>query len=68
MTKTKAKPAKKAKAKESVTGRYVYDAKTDRIVKVSDRIPGVASKHGSAPSGADCTGNPDACGGPCSRE
>ncbi|TPW22000.1 MAG: hypothetical protein FD126_120 [Elusimicrobia bacterium] len=53
-TKTrKRKPA--GKAPSSITGRYVYDPKTDRLVKVSDRTPSVAS-------------SPSACGGgPCRR-
>lgn len=61
MTHAKKKPAKKAKP--SITGRYVYDAKTDRIVKVSDRIPSIAGRAAkAAPEG--CDSGP--CGsGPC---
>lgn len=63
MTKTKIKPAKKPK--KSITGRYVYDAKTDRIVKVSDRIPSIAGRGSKAPSGG-CGSGP--CGsGACRR-
>lgn len=57
----KTKKSKKTKARDSgITGRYVYDPKTDRLVKVSDRTPGIASKGGSsAPMGCG--------GGPCRR-
>ncbi|TBR18951.1 hypothetical protein EPO15_14745 [bacterium] len=59
-TKTRRKPARKtAPADSGITGRYVYDEKTDRLVKVSDRIPSVASKSSSRPT---------PCGsGPCGR-
>ena len=61
MTSTKKKPAKKPK--QSITGRYVYDAKTDRIVKVSDRIPSIAGR-GSKGESEGCDSGP--CGsGPC---
>lgn len=55
------------KKKESVGGTYVYDKKLRRLVKVSDRVPKVASKGGSpAPRGGPCGGGP--CGrGACSR-
>ncbi|MFA5137708.1 MAG: hypothetical protein WC728_00635 [Elusimicrobiota bacterium] len=46
-----------------ITGTYVYDEKSDKIVKVSDRIPSVASK-GKGASLPDCGGGP-ACGGDC---
>jgi hypothetical protein len=59
--KTRRKPARKAaKADSGITGRYVYDPKTDRLVKVSDRTPSLASKSSSS--------SPSACGGgPCRR-
>jgi len=44
------------------TGTYVYDEKTDRIVKVSDRIPSVASKGKGGSSDSPKT---PPCGGGC---
>lgn len=60
----------KKKKKESITGKYVYDAKTDRIVKVSDRIPSVSGRRSkSAPCGEGACGpmgGAGGCGGgPC---
>ncbi|MBI5596034.1 MAG: hypothetical protein HY928_08095 [Elusimicrobia bacterium] len=58
----------KTKLKESITGKYVYDAKTDRIVKVSDRIPSVSGRRSkSSPCGEGaCPPRGGGCGnGPC---
>lgn len=65
MTKTRKKPTQKPK--ESVTGRYVYDAKSDRIVKVSDRTPSIAGRGKKmASEGGPCGSGP--CGsGACGR-
>ena len=49
-----AAPRTEEKPRESVSGTYVYDEHSDSIVKISDRIPSVASKSGhshAAPSG-----------------
>lgn len=57
----------KKKGKErppaGVTGTYVYDEKLDRLVKVSDRIPRVASKAGKAGEACEAPeGDLGACG------
>jgi len=66
-TATRPAKAKKAVARHSkgtsetpsgATGTYVYDAELGKIVKVSDRVPKVAS-HGGASIGQDA--------GPCGR-
>jgi len=51
--------------KETATGRYVYDKKLGKVVKVSDEVPGL-KKGGSADAGA-CPMNPGAhkCNGCC---
>jgi hypothetical protein len=47
---------------KGITGTYRYDPKTDKIVKVSDRIPSVASKmKGDTPCGDSC-GDTGSCG------
>ncbi|MDE1976752.1 MAG: hypothetical protein KGL04_11240 [Elusimicrobia bacterium] len=64
MTKTVARPTKtkrisprqnaalKAEDAESeVTGTYVYDAELGKVVKVSGRVPKVASHGGGSPTG-----------------
>ena len=61
----KRKPA--AKAPSGVTGRYVYDPKTDRLVKVSDPPPAGASKAGSPPPPAAGGGGPCRRPGGCPR-
>ncbi|HVA67648.1 MAG TPA: hypothetical protein VNK24_12130 [Elusimicrobiota bacterium] len=43
---------------KTVTGTYIYDAELGKIVKVSDRVPKVAS-HGGASISQDV--------GPCGR-
>jgi len=57
------RPAKKKKKNKpeppGITGRYVYDKKLGEIVKVSDEVPGIASK--STPSAAPI----GPCGKPC---
>jgi len=57
MTKTK-KKSKKKPAKRSArtahggkSGKWVFDAKSGKLVKISDRIPKVASKTGGSPGG-----------------
>ncbi|OGS29214.1 MAG: hypothetical protein A2218_04585 [Elusimicrobia bacterium RIFOXYA2_FULL_53_38] len=51
--------------KEKNTGRYVYDKKLGKVVKISDEIVGI--KKGSAPAEGGCPMNPGghACGGGC---
>jgi hypothetical protein len=58
-----AKPDKrKGEKPESITGTYRYDPNSDSIVKVSDRIPSVASKlRGGTPCGDSC-GDTGSCG------
>ena len=53
------------KTKEKSTGRYVYDKKLGKVVKVSDAIPGL-KKAGSA-EGGSCPMNPGGhkCNGCC---
>ncbi|OGR43823.1 MAG: hypothetical protein A2X35_08915 [Elusimicrobia bacterium GWA2_61_42] len=48
--------------KESATGRYVYDKKLGKVVKVSDEVPGL-KKGGSAEAGG-CPMK-HTCGGGC---
>jgi hypothetical protein len=47
------------------TGKYVYDAKLGKVVKVSDDIPGL--KKGGSAEGGTCPMNPGGhvCGGGC---
>ncbi|MFA6433843.1 MAG: hypothetical protein WCW52_04035 [Elusimicrobiales bacterium] len=56
---------KNIEAKEKATGRYVYDKKLGKVVKVSDEVPGL--KKNSAPQGMGCPMNPGGhnCGGGC---
>ncbi len=51
--------------KETATGRYVYDKKLGKVVKVSDEIPGL--KKGTAASDGACPINPGGhkCNGCC---
>ena len=53
----------KEKKEEKATGRYIYDKKLGKVVKVSDDIPGL--KKTSAPTGGGCPMNPGGhnCGG-----
>jgi hypothetical protein len=50
---------------ESRTGRYVYDKKLGKVVKISDEIVGI--KKGSAPAEGGCPMNSGghSCGGGC---
>ncbi|OGS11531.1 MAG: hypothetical protein A2234_03120 [Elusimicrobia bacterium RIFOXYA2_FULL_58_8] len=56
---------KETEKKETKTGRYVYDKKLGKVVKVSDDIPGL-KKSGSS-EGEACPMNPGAhkCNGCC---
>ncbi|MDA8131174.1 MAG: hypothetical protein M0011_06680 [Elusimicrobia bacterium] len=56
---------KEQKKTDSRTGKYVYDAKLGKVVKVSDDIPGL--KKGGSPQGGACPMNPGGhvCGGGC---
>ena len=56
---------KEEKKPESKTGKYVFDAKLGKVVKVSDEIPGL-NKAGAA-GGETCPMNPGAhkCNGCC---
>ena len=51
--------------KETRTGRYVYDKKLGKVVKISDEIVGI--KKNSSPAGEGCPMNPGghSCGGGC---
>ena len=63
--KTMKKSKKSApQGKEDVTGTYVYDKETGRVVKVSNDVPGVSSRGAKSSSGeAPSCGMP---GTPCS--
>lgn len=39
--------------KDSMTGKYVFDKKLNKVVKVSDRIPGLKKSGGEEPSPCD---------------
>jgi hypothetical protein len=52
---------KKASPSGSIGGTYVYDKELGRLVKISDRVPKVASKGRSGPQAGPC--GPSACGG-----
>lgn len=57
---------KEADKKEAATGRYVYDKKLGKVVKVSDEIVGI-KKGFHPPEGGGCPMNPGghACNGCC---
>ena len=58
-----AKTRKKAPKDSSIGGTYVYDKELGKLVKVSDRVPKVASKRPTpAPMGGGC-GRGGGCGG-----
>lgn len=60
--KTKTSKPRKRAAQDSVGGTYKYDKALGKLVKVSDRVPKVASKGGaSAPQTPPC--GRGACGG-----
>ncbi|MEW5951150.1 MAG: hypothetical protein AB1637_04590 [Elusimicrobiota bacterium] len=53
------KQNKKEEKKETKTGRYVYDKKLGKVVKISDDIVGIkkgGSSGPSCPSGGCCPG------------
>jgi len=56
---------KETQKKQSATGRYVYDKKLGKVVKVSDEVPGL--KKGGPPRGGNCPLNTGGhnCGGGC---
>ena len=56
---------KETEKKQTASGRYVYDKKLGKVVKVSDDIPGL-NKTGGA-EGGTCPMNPGAhkCNGCC---
>ena len=56
---------KETEKKQAATGRYVYDKKLGKVVKVSDDIPGL--KKGGSTEGGTCPMNPGghSCGGGC---
>jgi hypothetical protein len=56
---------KETDKKETKTGRYVYDKKLGKVVKVSDDIPGLKKSGGA--EGESCPMNPGAhkCNGCC---
>jgi len=61
------KPAEKqTAAQEKATGKYIYDKKLKRVVKVSDDIPGLnkassGNEPGCCPHSGGCCGH-GACG------
>ncbi len=55
---------KEIKKTDTKTGKYVYDARLGKVVKVSDDIPGL--KKGGSPESGTCPMNPGGhtcCGG-----
>lgn len=58
---------KEETVKEAATGRYVYDKKLGKVVKVSGDIPGLKKGGSSEPPGGGCPINPGghACKGCC---
>ena len=56
--------AKEEKKPEAKTGRYVYDKKLGKVVKISDDIPGLNK---ASAGGDSCPMNPGAhkCNGCC---
>ena len=54
------KRARKLSTDSAATGSYRYDKKTGEVVRVSDRVPKVASKGKSPSSSLPCGRN-----GPC---
>ena len=64
---TKKKTTKPETKTDDSTGTYVYDKELGKVVKKSDRVPGVSSKGGGGgfdmPSGGGCEGCPS--GGSC---
>ncbi len=52
---------KETKKTDNKTGRYVYDARLGKVVKVSDDIPGL-KKGASAADGCGCGTDSGGCG------
>lgn len=64
MAKTKKRRAKPAlRAERGATGTYVYDEASDRVVKISDRIPSVSAKGKAKASAAVGPCGRSQCGG-----
>ncbi len=57
-------PENKETKKTANTGKYVYDAKLGKVVKVSDDIPGL-KKGASAEGGCPLNTGGHKCGGGC---
>lgn len=57
---------KETQRTEKSTGRYVYDKKLGKVVKVSDDVPGL-KKGGGGQAGGGCPMNPGGhtCNGCC---
>ena len=59
---TKTARRKKGAAEESAGGRYIFDKELGKVVKVSAKVPQVASRgRGASPAPGPCGRN--ACGG-----
>ena len=58
---TTKKRARKDPSDQAATGSYRYDKKTGTVVRVSDRVPKVASKGKSSSSSLPC-GRSGPCG------
>jgi hypothetical protein len=58
---------KEENKKETMTGRYVYDKKLGKVVKVSDEIPGLKKKASASSGEGGCPMNTGGhnCGGCC---
>jgi hypothetical protein len=58
---------KEEATKEAATGRYVYDKKLGKVVKVSDDIPGLKKGGSGGDAGGTCPMNPGGhtCNGCC---
>jgi hypothetical protein len=51
--------------KEAATGRYVYDKKLGKVVKVSDEVPGLKKGGASGFEGCPMNQGGHKCGGGC---
>ena len=56
---------KEEQKKEAKSGRYVYDAKLGKVVKVSDEIPGLNKGGPSESGGCPMNQGGHKCGGGC---
>lgn len=54
--------------RESGSGKYRFDRKLGRLVKVSDRIPGVSARGESAGAEAGPCGRTECGGGSCAMD